>query len=180
MHQSFSLQTQRLLLRSWQEHDAEPFAAMNADPDVMQHYPACLTRTESDAQMTRFAEHLNTHGWGLWAVEIPNVTPFIGYCGLLPVTFDAPFTPAVEIGWRLARPYWGQRYAFEAASACMAFGFDTLALDEIVSFTIPANARSWRLMERLGMIRNPADDFEHPNLPRGHPMRRHRLYRKNR
>ena len=180
MNKPFSLLTQRLWLRPWRDDDAEPFALMNADPEVMKHYPACLNRSESDAQMARIRQHISTNGWGLWAVEIPDVIPFIGYCGLLPVSFAAPFTPAIEIGWRLAQPYWGQGYAFEAASAVMNFGFERLTLNEIVSFTIPANVRSWRLMQRLSMTRNQTDDFEHPKLPEGHPMRPHILYRKTR
>ena len=178
MNMPVTLQTQRLLLRPWQAGDAVPFAALNADPEVMEFYPALLTRAESDAQIERLAQHIITSGWGLWAVELPGVAPFIGYCGLWPVAFDAPFTPAVEISWRLARPYWGQRFAFEAAKAAMTFGFDTLKLEEIVSFTIPANVRSQRLMQRLNMTHDPADDFEHPKLPHGHPMRPHVLYRK--
>lgn len=178
MNAPVTLRTQRLLLRPWQDGDAVPFAATNADPAVMEHYPARLTRAESGAQLERIAEHITTNGWGLWAVESPGIAPFMGYCGLWPVTFDAPFTPAVEISWRLARPYWGKSYAFEAANTVLTFGFGTLGLAEIVSFTIPANLRSQRLMQRLGMVRNPADDFEHPKLPPGHPMRPHVLYRK--
>ena len=178
MNKPVTLRTQQLLLRPWQESDALPFATLNADPVVMEHYPAQLTRAESDAQMERLAGHITSNGWGLWAVTLPGTAPFIGYCGLWPVMFDAPFTPAVEIGWRFAWPYWGKGYAFEAAQAAMAFGFGTLALDEIVSFKIPANFRSQRLMQRLNMAHNPADDFEHPTLPQGHPMRLHVLYRK--
>ncbi|AQG79633.1 GNAT family N-acetyltransferase [Spirosoma montaniterrae] len=175
-----TLQTQRLRLRPWLPADAEPFARMNADPEVMAHYPTRLTRAQSDEQMNRLARHITETGWGLWAVEVIDIEPFIGYCGLWPATFDAPFTPAIEIGWRIARPFWGKSYAFEAAEAAMNFGFETLGLAEIVSFTTPANVRSQRLMERLGMSRNPADDFDHPRLPVGHPMRPHVLYRKSR
>ncbi|GAB4040401.1 GNAT family N-acetyltransferase [Spirosoma gilvum] len=175
-----NLYTPRLLLRPWRPEDAEPFAAMNADPEVMEHFPACLTQAESDALMERIRHFMTTNGWGLWAVELPGQASFIGYCGLQPVPFEAPFTPAVEIGWRLARPYWGKGFAYEAAQAVMTFGFDTLKLAEIVSFTIPANVRSWQLMERLDMTRNPADDFDHPRLPVGHPMRPHVLYRQKR
>lgn len=174
------LSTQRLLLRPWRAEDAAPFAALNADLEVMRHFPARLSRLESDALIERIVYHMETNGWGLWAIEAPNVAPFIGFCGLWTVSFEAPFTPAIEIGWRLARPYWHKGYAFEAAQAAMNFGFETLGLDEIVSFTIPANVRSWRLMERLGMTHNPADDFLHPRLPEGHPMRPHVLYRKTR
>lgn len=173
-----AIRTQRLLIRSWQDSDAEPFAVMNADPEVRRHFPSCLTRPQSDAQMKRLAGHIITHGWGFWALELPGIAPFIGFCGIETVRFSAPFTPAVEIGWRLARPYWGHGYAQEAAQATLTFGFGTLGLDEIVAFTIPANVRSWRLMERLGMTRDPTDDFEHPNVAEGHPMRLHVLYRK--
>ena len=116
-------------------------------------------------------------GWGVWAIELPEVAPFIGYCGLKNVPFSAPFTPAVEICWRLARPYWGKGYAYEAATVAMNVGFNELGLAELVSFTIPANARSKRLMQRIGMSRDQAGDFEHPLLPEGHPMRPHVLYR---
>lgn len=178
MNRFHSIQTPRLILRAWRSDDARPFADMNTDQEVMHHFPAHLTRAESDAMIDRIMQHFVTKGWGLWAVEIPELSSFIGYCGLQTVTFGASFTPAVEIGWRLARPYWGNGFALEAAQAAMNFGFSTLKLDEIVSFTIPANVRSWRLMERLGMTHNPADDFEHPKLPEGHPMRHHMLYRK--
>lgn len=151
---------------------------MNADPDVMQHFPACLNRAESDALIERINRHFSATGWGLWALEMPEIASFIGFCGLQTVSFNAHFTPAVEIGWRLARPYWGQGYAFEAAQAALAFGFDVLQLPEIVSFTIPANTRSWQLMQRLKMTHNLADDFEHPGLPQRHSMRYHLLYRK--
>lgn len=173
-----TISTKRLILRAWRANDAAPFAALNADPEVMQHFPALLTRAESDAMIDRIVQHFATNGWGLWAIEMPDVVPFIGFCGLQRVSFDTPFTPAVEIGWRLARPYWGSGYAFEAAQAAINVGFASLTLAEIVSFTIPANVRSWQLMQRLGMTHNPADDFEHPKLPEGHPMRHHMLYRK--
>lgn len=178
MHNSVTIQTQRLRLRSWVPADADAFAALNADPVVMEHFPACLSRAESDAMMARIRQQIANQGWGLWAIELPGVCSFIGYCGLQTVLFDAPFTPAVEIGWRFAQAYWGQGYAFEAAQAALSFGFEGLNLPEIVSFTVPANERSWRLMERLGMTHNPADDFDHPRLPEGHPLRRHVLYRK--
>ncbi len=130
--------------------------------------------------MQRLAGHITANGWGFWALELPHIAPFIGFCGIETVRFNASFAPAVEIGWQLARPYWGHDYAQEAAQAALLFGFDTLGLDEIVAFTIPANVRSWQLMERLGMARNSADDFEHPNVAKSHPMRPHVLYRKTR
>lgn len=150
---------------------------MNDDPDVMRYFPAMLTADESNRLVDRIEAHFAEHGYGLWAVEVRGGPPFIGYCGLLQVGFDAPFTPAVEIGWRLARDQWDQGYATEAARAVLEYGFNKLKLDEIVSFTAPSNARSVRVMERLGMTRDPADDFDHSALAIGHPLRRHALYR---
>jgi RimJ/RimL family protein N-acetyltransferase len=171
------LRTGRLRLRSWREEDLAPFAALNADPRVMEHMPQLLSRQESDAMVARIRGHFDARGFGLWAVEVAGVADFIGYVGLLAVPFDAHFTPAVEVGWRLAAEHWGRGYATEAARAALAFGFDELRLDEIVSFTVLANRRSWSVMERLSMTRSPADDFDHPRLPDGHPLRRHILYR---
>jgi len=172
-----TLRTDRLLLRRWTAADREPFAQMNADPRVMAHFPAALTREESDALADRIDAHFARRGFGAWAVEIPEVAPFAGFIGLAVPDFDAPFMPSVEIGWRLAAEYWGNGYATEGARAALAFGFDTLGLAEIVSFTTPDNLQSRRVMERIGMMRDPADDFDHPNLPAGHPLRRHVLYR---
>lgn len=150
---------------------------MNADPIVMEYLPATLTREESDAFVRRIDEHFDRHGFGLWALEIPGVTPFAGFVGLSVPGFVAHFAPCVEIGWRLAAACWGRGYASEAARAVLAFGFERLSLPEIVSFTVPANARSRWVMERIGMSRDPADDFDHPKLPEGHPLRRQVLYR---
>ena len=172
-----ALRTDRLLLRRWTAADREPFAQMNADPRVMAHFSAALTREESDALADRIDAHFARRGFGAWAVEIPEVAPFAGFIGLAVPDFDAPFMPSVEIGWRLAAEYWGNGYATEGARAALAFGFDTLGLAEIVSFTTPDNLQSRRVMERIGMMRDPADDFDHPNLPAGHPLRRHVLYR---
>ncbi|HEY4398166.1 MAG TPA: GNAT family N-acetyltransferase [Acidimicrobiia bacterium] len=174
------LRTPRLLLRRWRDTDRPPFAAMNADPLVMEHFPATLRPEESDDLVDRIAAGFEERGWGLWAVEVPGTAPFAGFIGLNPATFDAPFTPAVEVGWRLARPYWGQGYATEGARAALSFGFTELALEEIVSFTTHGNARSRRVMERLGMRHDPADDFGNPNLPVGDPLRPHVLYRLDR
>jgi RimJ/RimL family protein N-acetyltransferase len=173
-----NIQTTRLHLRQWCAADREPFARLNADARVMQHFPATLSRRESDAFADRIQFHIEEHGWGLWAVEIPGVAAFAGFIGLAEPRFEAHFTPCTEVGWRLAAEFWGYGYASEGAEAALAFGFQALALPEIVSFTVPANIRSTRVMERIGMIRNPADDFEHPGLPAGHPLRRHVLYRK--
>jgi RimJ/RimL family protein N-acetyltransferase len=173
------LRGERVLLRGWREEDLEPFAALNRDPRVMEHYPAALTRTESDAfvrerAVPAFAER----GYGPWAVEVRGVAPFIGYVGLLVPAFEARFTPCVEIGWRLAFPAWGHGYATEAARLAIAYGFAEGGLAEIVSFTVPANRRSIAVMERIGMRAD--GQFEHPRLPTGHVLSRHVLYRLSR
>ena len=172
-----SLTTERLLLRRWTDADREPFAAPNADPRVMEHYPAPLTREQSDAFVDRIGAAFDQRAYGLWAVQRKDSGQLIGYVGLWPAEFDAPFTPAVEVGWRLAAEHWGLGYASEAARAAVADGFLRLDLDEIVSFTAVPNERSWRLMERIGMQRDEAGGFEHPNVEVGHPLRRHVLYR---
>ncbi len=171
------LSTDRLLLRSWRESDLEPFAALNADPTVMQHFAKPLDRSESDAMVARIMDHFDSHGFGFWAVEAPNVAELIGMVGLAIPRFETQFTPCVEIGWRLAREHWGKGYAMEAARASLHYGFERLGLGEIVAFTVPHNVRSRAVMERIGMTRSPADDFDHPSLPEGHPLRRHVLYR---
>jgi RimJ/RimL family protein N-acetyltransferase len=150
---------------------------MNADPAVMEFFPSTLTAVQSDAMVDRIEDFFTTEGLGLWAVEIPGVSPFVGLTGLWPVRFEAPFTPAIEVGWRLARPYWGRGYATEAAQMTIADGFGRLHLEEIVSFTSVLNARSRRVMEKLGMTRDPAEDFDHPRVEEGHRLRRHVLYR---
>jgi len=170
------LRTERLLLRQWRDDDLEPFARLNADPEVMEHFPRPLGREESDAFARRSSEHIAAHGWGLWAVEVGATGAFAGYVGLAVPRFEAHFTPAVEIGWRLARGAWGHGYATEAARAALRYAFGPLALDEVVSFTTLGNERSRRVMERLGMTHDPADDFDHPLVddPR---IRPHVLYR---
>jgi RimJ/RimL family protein N-acetyltransferase len=171
-----SLRTDRLVLRPWRDDDREPFAAMNADPAVMQYFPATMDRAASDGFVDRIEARLAETGWGLWAVEVPGVAPFVGYVGVQPVSFEAQFTPAVEIGWRMARAHWNHGYATEGARAAVAHGFDELGLDEIVGFTVVANAPSRRVMDKLGMTHDPADDFDHPRLP-DWDQRRHVLYR---
>ena len=171
------LQTERLRLREWHDADREPFAAINADPEVARYLGGVRTRAESDALVDRFLEHWQANGFGLWAIERAEDGLFLGFTGLSRPTFEAHFTPAVEVGWRFARDAWGHGYATEAARAALAFGFEVIRLDEIVSFTVPANERSRRVMERLGMHRDPADDFDHPRLTPGDPLRRHVLYR---
>jgi RimJ/RimL family protein N-acetyltransferase len=171
------IQTQRLHLRLWRDKDLPAFAAMNADPRVMEFFPRPLDRDESNARAVRIREHFARHGFGLWAVDVPGVAEFVGFVGLSVPDFEAHFTPCVEVGWRLGHEHWGRGYATEAARAALDFGFQRLALEEIVSFTVPANQRSRRVMEQIGMIRTPDDDFDHPVLPEGHPLRRHVLYR---
>jgi len=172
-----TLRTARLLLRAFREEDRAPFAAINADPDVMAYMPKRLGADEGDALYARIVSEWSEHGFGLFAVEVPEVAPFVGFVGLARPAFEASFTPCVEIGWRLARSAWGHGYATEAARAVLAFGFETVGLGEILSWTVPQNERSWRVMERLGMRHDPRDDFDHPRLPPESPLRRHVLYR---
>jgi RimJ/RimL family protein N-acetyltransferase len=169
--------TERLRLRPWRPADDEPFAGLNADPDVMAHFAGPLSRAQSDALADRIREDIKRQGFGFWAVEIPGVTAFAGFIGLSSPRFTAHFTPCVEIGWRLAVAHWQQGYATEGAVAALRFGFERLRLPEIVAFTVPGNARSRRVMEKLGMAHNPADEFDHPLVAEGHPLRRHVLYR---
>ncbi len=170
-----SLISERLVLRQWRPEDYTPFAELNADPVAMEHFPQTLTRAESDALAERCQSHIATHGWGLWAVELASEAAFLGFVGLRPIPDDMPFAPAVEVGWRLRRQFWGQGFATEAALASLAFGFNELQLPEIVSFTATCNQRSWTVMERIGMRRT--GEFEHPRVAVGHHLRPHFLYR---
>jgi RimJ/RimL family protein N-acetyltransferase len=174
------LETARLCLRGWRESDLDPFAALNDDPLVMEHFPSRLTRVESDAMVASIGEHFARHGFGLWAVEVPGAADFIGFVGLSVPRFMSHFTPCVEIGWRLASEHWGRGYAPEAARAALRFGFEQVGLDQIVSFTVPANLKSRRVMEKIAMRRDPGDDFDHPSLAQDHPLQRHVLYRMSR
>ena len=171
------IETERLLLRRWNEEDREPFYRVNSDPRAMEFMPECLTRAESDLLFERINEHFRKHGFGLFAAELREKGLFIGYVGLAVPSFQAHFTPCVEIGWRLATDHWGRGLATEGARAVAKYAFAELELDELVSFTVPANIRSRRVMEKIGMTHNAADDFDHPNLPEGHPLRRHALCR---
>lgn len=171
------LRTDRLRLRRWIPADLAPFAALNADPRVTEYLPRPLSQAESDAFVARIETHFDEYGFGLWAVEIPHTASFAGFIGLLVPHFQSHFTPCVEIGWRLGSEHWGHGYATEGARAVLAFGFEILRLTEVVSFTVPENARSRRVMERIGMVHKASDDFDHPLLPDGHPLRRHVLYR---
>jgi RimJ/RimL family protein N-acetyltransferase len=169
-----ALQTERCVLRPWRASDAPLFAAINADPQVMRYFPAPLTRGESDALLARIVAHFDAHGFGLWALEIVGACTLAGFVGLARTSFDAWFTPCVEVGWRLAPSQWGKGYATEAARAVLSAGFDRFGLEEIVSFTAASNRPSWQLMQRLGM--QPEGAFEHPRLP-GHALAHHLLYK---
>ena len=169
------LETPRLILRPWREEDLDPLFAINGDPDSMRHFLSVLTRPESDAWGRRMQSHIDAHGWGFWAVEERGGAPFVGVVGLMTIGWQARFTPAVEIGWRIAAAHRSRGFAAEAARGCLDFGFGTLGLAEIVAFTIAANTASWRLMERLGMRADGG--FDHPRVPEGHPKRPHLLYR---
>ncbi len=171
------LTTARLTLRRWCDDDLPAFAALNADPRVREFFPSTQTYEESAESMQHIRDHFDRHGFGLWAVEVVDGAPFIGFIGLAIPSFDAHFTPCVEVGYRLAFDHWGQGYATEGARAAIAFGFETAGLREIVAMIAVGNQRSRRVVERLGMAHNPADDFDHPNIPDGHPRRRHVLYR---
>jgi RimJ/RimL family protein N-acetyltransferase len=177
------IETERLLLREWREEDREPFAHMNGDPRVMEFFVATMTPTETDALIARYREHWRTRGYGMCAVDRKldgGGREFIGYIGLARVRYEIDFTPVVEVGWRLAPHVWGQGLATEGARAALAYGFDTLGLDEIIAFTATTNVRSRRVMDKIGMTHDPRDDFEHPNIKEGHPLRRQVLYRTRR
>lgn len=177
MTAEFEIRTARLRLRSWRDDDFETLVALNADPRVMEFFPATVSREETRARFDRTRARIEARGYGLWPVEVIGGAPFIGMVGLEVPDFRAHFQPAVEIGWRLAAEHWGRGYATEAARAVLAYGFERLGLPEIVSFTTANNLRSRRVMEKLGMRWSPDDDFLHPLLPEGHPLRPHVLYR---
>lgn len=175
-----TINTKRLILRPWTEEDLEPFAKLNADARVREYFPGLLSREESDASVKLASEHIQRCGWGFWAASLLETGEFIGFIGLEDVYFSAPFNksaPAVEIGWRLAFNHWGKGYATEGALAALKYGYEILGLQEIVSFTAVANQRSRNVMEKIGMHHRPEDDFDHPKLAEGHPLRRHVLYR---
>ncbi|HEY7335813.1 MAG TPA: GNAT family N-acetyltransferase [Bryobacteraceae bacterium] len=169
------IRTARLLLRQWRPEDREPFAAMGQDPAVMEYFPSLLSRSDSDAGADRAEAGIAQNGFGFWAVEIPGEAPFAGFIGLNRPRFETHFTPCIEIGWRLARPFWGCGYATEGAAAALDFGFNNLGLEEIVSFAVVDNARSMAVMRRIGMTYS--EQFDHPDLEKGHRLRRHVLYR---
>ena len=171
------IHTDRLLLRGWRDSDREPFARINRDPVVMEFFPSPLSAQESSALFDRIDAHFEQHGFGLWAAELRETGGFVGYIGLAVPRFVAAFTPCVEIGWRLDASHWGKGLATEGARAMTRHAFVELQLDELVSLTVPTNVRSRRVMEKLGMTHDPHDDFDHPMMPAGHPLRRHVLYR---
>jgi RimJ/RimL family protein N-acetyltransferase len=168
--------TERLRLRAWRDSDLAPFAALNSDPRVMEFFPAALSRAESDAFAARIQAGFARRGWGMWAVDAPGVSPFLGYVGLEEPGAHVPVAPCVEIGWRLAAEHWGKGYASEAARAVLRAGFERIGLDEIVSFTSEINRRSRAVMERIG-LQFSGERFEHPSLPEGSPLRTHVVYR---
>lgn len=170
-----TLTTQRLILRPWRDEDLEPLFGINGDAESMRYFAATMTRAESDAWAARLRAHFAEHGWGFWVVAEAESGNFAGVVGLMTIPWQAEFTPAVEIGWRIAPGFRRKGYAEEAARAALAHGFGALQLDCIVAFTVPANIGSWKLMEKLGM--QPAGEFDHPRLPEGHEYRRHLLYR---
>ena len=171
-----TIETERLILRHWLTADSEPFAALNADPRVMEYFPSPLTRKQSDEFIDRIAAGFVSHGFGLWALELKATSDFIGFTGLSIPRFDAAFMPTVEVGWRLARTAWGSGYATEAARASIREGFERYDLQEIVSFTYEGNMPSRAVMERLQMTREPGEDFDHPSLV-GDRLAPHVLYR---
>jgi 3-dehydroquinate dehydratase/shikimate dehydrogenase len=172
------LETNRLILRKWQEADFAPFAKMNADSTVMEFFPSTLSRTESDELANKFIKHFEQNGFGLFAATLKDSGEFIGFVGLNIPSFDAHFTPCVEIGWRLAKAQWNKGYATEGALAVIDYGFGELGLEEIVSFTYEGNMASQRVMEKIGMTHDKKDDFAHPKLDKGHRLSKHVLYRK--
>ncbi len=172
-----TLRTPRLVLRRWEERDIEPFAALNADPEVMQFFPYTLTMEQTISMVDRIEAQFESAGFSLWALEVETTGEFIGFVGLSRPSFQAPFTPCVEIGWRLAKEHWGRGYAPEAAREVLRDGFERIGLLEILSFTAAINEKSVRVMEKVRMTRNPLDDFLHPMVEDGHRLQEHVLYR---
>ncbi len=172
-----TLETPRLLLRSWRDSDVDPWVELSADPRVMEHFPSTYTRAQSEASLVRMRERLERDGYGWWPVEVKGGASFVGVIVLQEIPFDSHFTPAMEIGWWFAYDHWGNGYATEGARAALDFAFGELQRSEIVAITTPVNVRSQRVMQRLGMTRDPNDDFDNPYIAAGHPLRRHVLYR---
>jgi RimJ/RimL family protein N-acetyltransferase len=172
-----SLATERLILRQWRDTDRPAFAALNADPVVMEFFPATRTRAESDMVFDKLRDHIDRYGFGFWALELRETGENIGFTGLQHVDFEARFCPAVEIGWRLAMQHWGKGYATEAALASLDFAFGALELGEVVSFAVDRNIRSRSVMERIGMVHDPEFDFTHPSVDPESPIAQHAFYR---
>lgn len=170
-----TLRTPRLTMRQWRDTDRAPFAELCQDAEVMRHFPSPLSLDQSNALVDRCIAAIAEQGWGLWAVE--HHGEFLGFTGLAVPTFEAPFLPGIEIGWRLRRSAWGNGYATEAATAALAFAFDSLHRDEVLSFTAVPNERSQAVMRRIGMSRDIHGDFDHPRVPENSPLRAHVLYR---
>lgn len=176
MTHSPTLETERLILRQWRDSDFEPFARLSSDPEVMKYYPDILNKKSSDIFVKRCQSLINKYGWGFWAVELKSNNKFIGFVGLHNPETELPFSPCTEIGWRLAKPYWGYGYATEAAKASLNYAFEKLNLSEVVSFTTPANVKSISVMKKLNMI-NTFSNFNHPNIADGHALQAHVLYK---
>jgi len=175
-YDAMELNTERLLLRQWKQEDFAPFAELNSDSDVMEYFPSTLSPEQSD-DLARLAQKLIAErGWGIWAIELITTGDFIGFVGLHYPDDDLPFTPCVEIAWRLRKQFWGKGYATEAAKESLSFAFSTLQLDEVFAYTAVTNVRSRSVMERLG-LHNTDQNFEHPNLPKGHPLSEHVVYK---
>lgn len=171
------LRTPRVLLRQWKDSDTDAWALMNADTEVRRYFPSVLSRTEAEGEADRIRASIAQRGWGMWALEVPGVHPFAGFVGLNLPGYEAPWMPAVEIGWRLAPAAWHQGYATEGAAAALHFAFTQLELPQVVAMSVPANTPSHRVMERIGMVRDTAADFDHPRVPDGSPLKRHILHR---
>lgn len=174
---AFEIRSGRVILRDWRDSDLPAWIAMNADPEVMRYFVSTVTPEQSTAEANRIRARSAVDGFTFWALEIPGVTDFAGFVGLIRTGYETPFTPCVEVGWRLAKAYWGKGYASEAAQLALAYGFETLGLDEIVSMTTLTNLPSQKVMQRIGMHRDVADDFGHPRVPADHPLHPHLLYR---
>lgn len=173
----FQIKTPRLILRHWKDSDYEPFAKLNCDPEVLRYFPRLITTEQSNEIIDRCKIEIERDGIGLWAVSVPGICDFIGFIGIRKVGPEMPFAPAVEIGWRLAKEYWGQGYATEGAQAVLDYAFNRMGLDEVVAFTTVTNLPSQNVMKKLGMVYSKDEDFDHPKLDKNHPLARHVLYR---
>lgn len=176
MLQITELKTERLLLRKWRDDDLTDFAALNADPEVMEFFADVLDTKESNELAKEIIKRINENGWGFWAVELLSDNSFIGFVGLNKPSYDVPVDLCIEIGWRLAKKYWGHGYATEAAKASLEFAFNELKLDKVYSFASVGNKRSCAVMERLNMV-DTNTPFQHPMIPEGSPLREHVLYK---